>query len=140
MTLPLPGGQNYSPRLASRTFTFTASAAVTAGDPVQVSGEMTVARVSVLAAPYVGIAATNAKAGDPVTVHMAGPVHTGLAQGAIAAGDPLLAASAAGAQVRTAPGAADPPQQIDEQIGRAIIGLALSSAPAGGRLSWLSVH
>ena len=135
MTLPLPGGQNYSPRLASRTFTFTASAAVTAGDPVQVSGEMTVARVSVLAAPYVGIAATNAKAGDPVTVHMAGPVH-----GAIAAGDPLLAASAAGAQVRTAPGAADPPQQIDEQIGRAIIGLALSSAPAGGRLSWLSVH
>ena len=133
---------NYSPELAAHTYSFTAGGQIAAGDPLQMSGNMTVIRCTGLTPPYAGIAATDAKPGQQITVHLAGPIHTGLAAGPIAAGDPLLASNIAGRQVRTAPmpGAADAVTGFDVLIAAALIGLALTSAADGQPVTWLSVH
>lgn len=74
--------------------TFTASAAVTGGQLVEVSGNMQVAPATADSQKVVGQPGHDALAGEPVTVHTPGKtVTTATASGAIAAGDPVKAAA-----------------------------------------------
>lgn len=72
--------------------TFTASAAVTGGQLVEVTGDRAVAPAAADSPSVVGVAGYDAAAGDPVTV-FAGGVQQLVASGAIAAGDRVAAAA-----------------------------------------------
>lgn len=72
--------------------TLTASADITAGDALVVSGQQTVAPSSAASAAYAGVAATDAKSGEKVVV--LGPaVHELNASGAINDGDLVMTAA-----------------------------------------------
>lgn len=73
--------------------TFTASAAITAGQLVGVSGDKTVAPTSGATAAWVGVATTDAASGARVGV-VSGGVQLPVASGAVAAGDLVMAATA----------------------------------------------
>lgn len=61
---------DYTPVVVgSQPITFTASAAVTGGQPVEVTGDMQVGPAAAGSLKYVGIAAFDAPAGELVTVH-----------------------------------------------------------------------
>lgn len=77
--------------------TFTASAAVTGGQLVEVTGDRTVGPAAAGSLKAIGHAGHDAPAGGRLTVHLNGAgVQEGVASGAIAAGA-LLKAAAAGA-------------------------------------------
>lgn len=79
--------------------TFTASAAVTGGRLVAVTGDRTVGPAGADSATVVGVAGFDAAAGDLVTVFTrAGGVHRLTAAGAIAAGAKVASAAAGKAQ------------------------------------------
>lgn len=78
--------------LAGAAVTFLASADVSGGQLVEISGNVSVAPTSGATAAWRGIAAFDAKAGDRVTV-LSGGVHTLDASGAIAAGAVVVAAA-----------------------------------------------
>lgn len=101
--------------------TLTASAAVTGGQVVMISGNDSVAPASAASAAWFGVAAFDAAAGDKVTVHRGG-VHPLTASGAIAAGANVITA-AAGAVATL--GAGTPDQ---------VVGIAVSAA-ANGKVS-----
>lgn len=83
------------------TVTFEVSAAVTAGQVVQVGAvDMSVAPAAAGSTSVVGVAGHDAAVGDRVTVEIGAPIHELTASGAVALGAQLEAA-AAGA-VRTA--------------------------------------
>jgi hypothetical protein len=73
--------------------TRTASAAITGGQALVVSGDDTVAPSSAASAAFLGIAAFDAASGADVTVHI-GKVHLLTSTGAINAGDPVTCAAA----------------------------------------------
>lgn len=87
---------DFTPRFKpGHAVTFTASAAVTGGQLVEVSGNMQVAPATAGSQKVVGQPGHDALAGEPVTVHTPGKtVTTAVASGAIAAGDPVKAAAA----------------------------------------------
>lgn len=95
---------------------FTASAAITGGQLLSVSGNDTVAPSAAAATSWIGVAAFDAVTGDRVTVY-AGGVQELTASGAIPAG--ALVASAAGGAV-TAAG--------ETPAAGAIVGVAVSTA------------
>ena len=106
--------------------TMQASAAVDAGDPVEVSGSGTVARASAASAAYVGVAAHAATPGVLVTVFAGKIVHEGAADQPITAGDAVEASGTADRQVRrVAAGTAG------------VIGLALTSAADAADVRWM---
>ena len=83
--------------LPGKAFTSTASAAVTGGKLVYVSGDGTVANTTSASTLPIGTAAQDAAAsGDKVGVFGRGTIHRLTASGAITAGS-LVAAAAAGA-------------------------------------------
>lgn len=94
--------------------TYTASAAVTGGQLVEVTGDRSVAPATANSTKTAGVAGFDAKAGESVTVYSGGG-HRLKAAGAIAAGD-TVSAAAGGAVAKD---------------GTAPVGLALSSAPDG---------
>lgn len=106
-------------RIPGQALVATASAAITAGQVVEVSGNDTVAPAGAASAKWLGVAAFDAKAGDRVTVH-AGGTQAPKASGAITAGD--LVASAADGKVATS---AD---------GSNAVGLALTTAADGAEV------
>ncbi|ORL01558.1 capsid cement protein [Prescottella equi] len=78
--------------LTGAAVTFLASADVTGGQLVAISGNESVAPTSAATAAWRGVAAFDAKAGDGVTV-LSGGVHTLTSTGAIAAGAVVIAAA-----------------------------------------------
>lgn len=107
--------------------TSQASAAITGGQLLGVSGSGTVAPTAASQASWVGVAAFDATTGDKVTFYTSG-VQRLTASGAITAGD--LVVAAANGQVSTA-AAVTTPTAADVSTSRAIVGLALSSAANG---------
>lgn len=103
-----------------REITRDASAAITGGQLVVVSGSGTVAPSTTAAATFVGVAGFDAATGDKVTVYTGG-VQRITTTGAVTAGDIVVAAAAGTVATNAAPAAG---QQV---------GIALTSA-AGGAL------
>lgn len=81
--------------------TFTASAAITGGQVVEVSGNRTVAPAAAASAKAVGTAGHDAASGDQVVVHLPGPVDKAPAAAAIVAGAKVEAAAAGKIQTAT---------------------------------------
>jgi len=112
---------DYSPLYKpGQNITRQASAAVTGGQLVVVSGSGTVAPSSAASAAWVGVAAFDAASGADVTISKSG-VQRLVAVGAIAAGDIVVAAAGGGVATNAAPGAG---QQV---------GVALTAAANGVR-------
>ncbi len=84
--------------------TFTASSAVVGGRLVAVSGDRTVAPAAADSAAVVGVASTDAAAGEAVTVFARGAVDDAVAAGEIAAGAAVVAAAAGKVQAHVAAG------------------------------------
>jgi hypothetical protein len=102
----------------------TASATITGGTIVAVSGNGTVATAGATALNWVGVAAFDAVSGDTVTVYTGG-VQEVTASGAITAGD--LVVTAASGQVSTL-AAVTTPTAGDVTGTRAVVGVALTTA------------
>lgn len=100
------------------SFTRSASAAITGGQLVRVSGSGTVAPVSAASADWLGVAAFDASSGDNVTVFCGG-VQRLTASGAVTAGDIVVGAASGQVATNAAPAAG---QQV---------GIALTTAASG---------
>lgn len=101
------------------SFTSTASAAITGGQLVEVTGSGTVGPAGAASTKVVGLAAFDCASGARVTVWANKPVHEATASGAVTAGD-LLGAAAAGQVVTNATPAAG-----------VLVGVALTTATNG---------
>lgn len=112
---------DYLPKFKpGEAITRTASAAITGGQLVIVSGSGTVAPSTAASAAWLGVAAHDAAIGDPVTIFKDG-VQRPLASAAITAGDIVVAAAAGRVATNAAPGAG---QQV---------GIALSTQTTAGQ-------
>lgn len=114
----------------------TASATITGGTIVSVSGNGTVATAGATALNWVGVAAFDASANESVTVYTGG-VQEVTASGAITAGDVVV--TAASGQVSTvaattATATATASTQTDINNTRAIVGVALTTAATGAKV------
>jgi hypothetical protein len=124
--------------LPGLTMTSQAAGTITGGDPLEVAGTGTVQKASgANSQKVIGIAAQDAVAGAKVTVIVDRVVHEGLADGAITAGDQLVASPTAGRQVVTLPPLGGAPGQADVNAARAIIGIALTTASTGQLVRWM---
>lgn len=112
-----------------QAITRQASAAITGGQLVGVSGSGTVAPTTANQAAWVGVAAVDAANGDQVTVY-AGGVQRIVAAGAVTAGDVLVPSATAG-RVSTLAAVSATPTAADVTNTRAIVGTALTSAADG---------
>lgn len=118
----------YTPQFApGRAVTRQASAAITGGQLVGVSGSGTVAPTTASQASWVGVAAFDAASGENVTVHSGG-VQRITASGAVTAGDLLV--SAVAGEVASLAGPTTPTPG-DVTGTRAIVGIALTTAGVG---------
>jgi len=86
------------------SFTRVASASITGGQLVRVSGSNTVAPVSAASADWLGVAAFDANSGDNVTIYCGG-VQRPVASGAVTAGDVLVGAASGQVTTNATPGA-----------------------------------
>lgn len=111
-----------------QSITRQTSAAVTGGQLVGVSGDDTVAPTTADQASWIGVAGFDAAAGEQVTVHCGG-VQRILADGAVTAGDVLVASATAGRVATLA--AVTTPTAADVTTTRAIVGIALTTAADG---------
>lgn len=112
---------DYLPKFKpGHSITRTASAAVTGGQVVVVSGTGTVAPSAAADAKFLGVAAHDAAIGAEVTIFKGG-VQRPLASAAIAAGDIVVTAAAGRVATNAAPGAG---QQV---------GIALSAQATAGQ-------
>lgn len=105
--------------------TSQASAAITGGQLLAVSGDGTVAPAGANAANWVGVAAQDAAASGDKVGYYAGGVQRITASGAVTAGD-ILVAAAAGKVATLA--AVTTPTAADVTNTRAIVGIALTTA------------
>jgi hypothetical protein len=115
---------DFTPKfLPGRSWTSQASATITAGQLVKVSGSGTV-NVATANTIAVGVAAFDASSGDKVTLYTGG-IAVLAASGSITAGD-IVVTAAAGAVSTLA--AVTTPTAADVTNTRAIVGVALSDA------------
>lgn len=118
------------------TRTYTASAAVTGGQVVEITGAGTVGPSAAGSAKVVGVAAHDAGIGARVTVHgLAGQEHEVTASGAITAGDLVEAAAAGQVRVQAAAGAAY--VQAEANAHRALLGVATTTAANGAKVRFV---
>lgn len=110
-----------------QAITSQASAAITGGQLLAVSGSGTVAPAGANALNWVGVATQDAANGEKVGV-VAGGVQRLTASGAVTAGDVVVAAAAG--QVSTL-AAVTTPTAADVTNTRAIVGIALTTAANG---------
>lgn len=117
---------DYSPLyLPGKAVTVTASAAITGGKTIKVSGNGTVATAGA-AELSIGVAGQDAAAsGDKFVAFLRGTVHRLLASGTVTAGD-LVVSGAAGTVATLA--AVTTPTAADVTNTRAIFGIALTTA------------
>lgn len=134
---------DYSPVfMPGRAIPLTASATITGGQLVQVTGNGTVGPVTLAAAPAVnviGVAGNDAAANARVTVYARNMVHESVAQGTVTAGDQVttpITGDTAGAQVKTL-AAVTTPTAGDVVGTRAILGIALNTASNPARVRWM---
>lgn len=85
---------DYTPVHPAGPFSSTASAAVTGGQLVEVTGDNTVGPAGAASLKVVGQALHDAAIGAAVTVYSDGPIREATASGAIVAGDTLIGAAA----------------------------------------------
>lgn len=104
-----------------QAITLKASATITGGQLVAVSGSGTVAPAGAASTAVVGMAAFDAALNDNVTI-FAGGVQNCTASGAVTAGDPVIAAAAGAVATSATPPAG---QQV---------GVALSTATNGNKV------
>lgn len=128
--------------LPGLTITSIAVGPVTGGDPLEVAGSGLVQRATagpsgLGSARYVGIAATDAASGQRVTLIADRVVHDGTADGPVTAGDQVMASVVPGKTVKTCPPAGPVPVQADIDAARAVIGVAMTSAPDGTTVRWM---
>jgi hypothetical protein len=129
---------DYSPVfLPGLTITLQAADNITGGDPLEVAGSGTCQKAAAGSLKYIGVANKDAAAGYAVTLTAASPVFDGPADGAILAGDQLVASGRTGCQVTGAPIVPADPGQADMITSRAIIGVALTTAVDGGTVRWM---
>jgi hypothetical protein len=107
--------------------TSQASATITAGQMVAVSGNGTVGPAGANSTAWVGVAAFDAVSGDKVTYYSGG-VQRPITSGTVTAGD-LVVCAASGAVSTLA--AVTTPTAADVTNTRAIIGVALTTATTG---------
>ena len=121
--------------------TFTAGAAITKGQPVYISGNMTVSPATARTNKVIGVAVTNASSGSKVSVLMGCPIVYMTAGAAISAGAHVVA----GAGSKVVP--ADVADQSVNEGGTAtytfsasfIVGIALEAASADGDVILVAV-
>lgn len=126
---------NYSPVfLPAEAITLTASAAVTGGQVVAVSGNGTIAPAGAAEADAIGVAAMDIAANARGTVHPFGVVHETTADGAITAGDQLTAGATGKVKALAAAAGAT---AGDINSARAVIGVALTTAADAALCRWV---
>ncbi|MEU3452168.1 capsid cement protein [Micromonospora sp. NPDC006766] len=109
---------DYSPLfLPGKAITMTASAAVTGGQAVEVTGNMQVGPGAAASAKIIGHAGYDAPSGGEVTVYGRGTVHEAPASGTITAGASVVAAATG----KVAAAAGSEP----------VLGVALTAAASG---------
>jgi len=113
-----------------QAITLKASAAVTAGQLVAVTGAGTVGPAGANAANWVGVAGFDAAINDNVTIYAAG-VHSVTASGTVTAGD-VVTPGAAGTVATLA--AVTTPTPADVTNTRAVVGVALTTATSGNKV------
>lgn len=113
----------------------TASASITGGQLVAVSGNGTIAPAGASSAAVVGVAGHDAASGGRVTVYARGVVHESTASGAITAGA-QLASGAAGTVASLAAAAGTTAGDINNA--RAVIGVALTTAADTAKVRWMA--
>jgi len=119
---------DYLPRYKhGASITRTASAAITGGQLLAVSGSGTVAPSGANATNWVGVAAQDAASGAGVTV-LSGGVQRLTTSGTVTAGD-IVVCAAAGAVSTLA--VVSTPTAADVTNTRAIVGIALTTATTG---------
>lgn len=119
---------DYVPKFTpGQAITSQASAAITGGQLVAVSGSGTVAKTAGASTAWVGVAAFDAANGDKVTIHKGG-VQRIVASGAITAGDQVI--SAADGKVASLAAAAGATAG-DINAARQVVGTALTTAADG---------
>lgn len=111
----------------AQAFSSTASAAITGGQLVEVSGSGTCAPAAAGSVKVLGVAAQDVASGARVAIWGEG-VHEVTASGTVTAGDQVVAA--ANGQVATA-AAVTTPTAADVTTTRAILGVALTTATTG---------
>lgn len=84
-----------------QSVTFTASATITGGQVVEVSGDRTVAPGTAASTKAIGTAAHDAASGESLVVHIAGAVDTATSAAAITAGAEVEAAASGKLQTAT---------------------------------------
>jgi len=138
---------DYTPVIVpGATFTSTASAAVTGGDVVEVSGDDTVRRATGVSSKVIGVAGHDAASGQRVTIFACVVIHKGVADGVITAGDQLSSTGTANRSVKTvAPAAVAAPADFaatatsintTAAATRSIIGVALNGGADGATVRW----
>lgn len=110
--------------------TLKASAAITGGQVVAVTGVGTVGPAGANAANWVGVASNDAAINDNVTIYSGG-VQSVTASGTVTAGD-IVVCAAAGAVSTLA--AVTTPTAADVTNTRGIVGVALSTATNGNKV------
>jgi hypothetical protein len=115
--------------------TFTASAAITGGQLLAVSGDGTVGPAGAASASWIGVASGDAASGARVSVFCRGTVHESTAAGAITAGA-QLATGAAGTVATMAAAAANALGDINNA--RAVVGVALTTAADTALVRWMA--
>jgi Uncharacterized conserved protein (DUF2190) len=125
--------------LPGQVYTMTTSGAVTGGDLLIVSGSGTVAKAGADASPsYVGVALQDAASGAKVTVQTRGPIHSSLADGTVTAGDQVGTTATANRAVKTIAAAGAAYAQTAANAGRAVLGVALTTASDNALVRWMS--
>jgi hypothetical protein len=144
---------DYTPvYLPGDTQTALCSAAVKAHDCLEVTGSGTVAKAAAaLSLKVIGVAAFDCAINQRVTFYSRGMVHEGFADGAITAGDQVVASSTTGRMVATLPPTAvteaatyahaDTETNIDNSVNaaRAVLGVALTTAADGALVRWMQI-
>lgn len=144
--------------LPGSLFPSLAASAVTGGDPLEVAAAGQVQKCAANnSTKFVGIAAHDAAAGQRLSIIAAHPVHDGVADGTIAAGDLLGASATAGRTVRTVTAVTVAAQDVGatptqgsintaiNAVGTALtssgssrrIGVALTGASDGQTVRWM---
>ncbi|HKN57153.1 MAG TPA: capsid cement protein [Amycolatopsis sp.] len=114
----------------------TASATVTGGQVVMVSGSGTVAPATTAGQlKRCGVAAFDAANGAGVTVFGFGTVHETVNNGGVTAGDLLVAQDTGNVATLAAAGGAT---AADINSSRAVIGIALTTATTGNKVRWMA--
>lgn len=148
---------DYTPvALPGQTYTFTAGAAITGGDLVEITASNTVSKIASLASlKFVGVAGHDASTGGKVTVTLGHPIHESLADGTVAAGDQLTSTNTASRQVKTLAAAAlnvdvtgtpseatieafNPAINTAVNNARAVIGVAITAGTDNTLIRWMS--